>query len=92
MKKKILVAGVLAFDTLETPFGKKEKIMGGPCYHCSIAASLFTEVELSAIVGEDYPQRTIAFMQKRGIGTSNVECAKGETFHWIAKYLSLIHI
>jgi sugar/nucleoside kinase (ribokinase family) len=86
MKRTIIAAGTLAFDTLETPTGKKEKILGGTANHFSIAASLFTNVEVSAIVGADYPLDYLKTLNKRGIGTSNVEVATGKTFHWCARY------
>jgi len=86
MKRKILAAGTLAFDTLETPHGKKEKIIGGSVNHFAITASLFTELEISAIIGADFPKEHLTFLNKRGIGTGNVEISKGETFHWHARY------
>ena len=87
-KRKILVAGTLAFDSLETPFGKRDMIIGGSANHFSIAASIFNNLELSSIIGCDFPEEQIKFLNKRGIGTSNVvrsEC--GKTFHWKGKYI-----
>ena len=86
MKRTILAAGTLAFDTLETPYGKKSKIIGGSGNHFAIAASLFTKVELSAIIGADFPAEYLDVLKNRGIGTSNVEISKGKTFHWTARY------
>jgi sugar/nucleoside kinase (ribokinase family) len=91
-KRKILVAGTLAFDSLETPFGKREMIIGGSANHFSIAASIFNKLELSSIIGCDFPQEHIDLLNKRGIGTSNVvrtEC--GKTFHWKGKYSGLMN-
>lgn len=85
-KRKILVAGTLAFDSLETPHGKKEKIIGGSGNHFAMAASIFTKLEMSAIIGSDFPKEHLKFLNKRGIGTSNVERVSGKTFHWKARY------
>ncbi|MEI6080273.1 MAG: PfkB family carbohydrate kinase [bacterium] len=85
-KRKILVAGTLAFDSLETPHGKKEKIIGGSGNHFAIAASIFTKLEMSAIIGTDFPKEHLGFLNKRGIGTSNVATVPGKTFHWKARY------
>lgn len=86
MKKAVLVIGTVAFDTLETPYGKKEMIVGGSANHFAIAASIFTKVELSAIIGADFPKKHIGLLNERGIGTSNIEVSSGKTFHWIARY------
>jgi sugar/nucleoside kinase (ribokinase family) len=84
---KICVTGTLAFDTLETPFGKKERILGGSSNYFSIASSLFTDVELCAHVGSDFPITHLKALNKRGIGTGNVSVdAKGLTFHWAGRY------
>jgi len=86
MKRSILATGTLAFDTIETPAGKKERILGGSANHFSIAASLFTKVEVSAIVGADYPVDYLKTLNKREIGTSNVEISSGKTFYWRGRY------
>ncbi|MBN1114838.1 MAG: sugar kinase [Oligoflexia bacterium] len=87
MAKNILVSGTMAFDTLETPFGKKEKILGGSANYFSLAASLFTRVELSAIVGGDFPGEYLEYLNQKGIGTANIEISgAGLTFHWEGKY------
>ncbi len=87
MKRTIIAAGSLCFDTLETPYEKRERIMGGCGNYFSLAASIFTNVELSSIIGIDFPKEYISILNSRGIGTSNVEhSAKGKTYHWCAKY------
>ena len=83
IKRKVLASGTLAFDTLETPHGEKARIIGGSGNHFAIAASIFTKVELSSIIGTDFPQEHIKFLNKRGIGTSNVERSTDtKSFHW----------
>lgn len=86
MKRTILVAGTMAFDTLETPFGKREMTLGGSANFFSLAASNFTSVELSSILGSDFPKEHIEYMKSRGIGVGNTEWVEGKSFHWVAKY------
>jgi sugar/nucleoside kinase (ribokinase family) len=83
---KIFATGTLAFDTLETPFGRKEKILGGSLNYFSIAASMFSPVEACAVVGRDFPRDHLAKLGKRKVGTSNVEITEGDTFHWEGRY------
>jgi len=83
---KILVAGTLGFDTITTPYGMKEKILGGSANFFCITAAKFNKLELSAIVGYDFPENFIQYMNNEGIGTSNVIKSEEKTFHWKAKY------
>jgi len=76
----------VAFDTVETPFGKRDKILGGSATYFSIAASFFTKVEIVATVGEDFPQKYVTLFRKRGIGTKGLTTSKGKTFHWSGEY------
>ena len=84
----LLVIGSVAFDAIETPFGKTDKIIGGAATYISIAASYFTnKVNLIAVVGEDFPQEKINAMQARGINTEGLQIKKGEkSFFWSGKY------
>lgn len=82
----VLVVGSIALDSIETPFGKKDEILGGSATYFSIAASFFTKVNLVATVGEDFPPQYINLFKKRGIGTDGLVAAKGETFRWKGKY------
>jgi len=86
MKRTILAAGTLAFDTLETPHGKREKIIGGCGNYFALGASLFTNVELSSIIGVDFPKDYLNTLNSRGVSTSNVAHSSGKTYHWCAKY------
>ena len=82
----ILVVGSVAFDTLETPSGRAEKILGGAATYFSLAASFFTEVRVIGVVGEDFTAEHEAVMTKRGIDTQGIEHAPGLSFHWTGSY------
>ena len=82
----ILVVGSVAFDTIETPHGKRAKILGGAATHFSLAASYFTDVRVIAVVGEDFLPEHEAVMTRRGIDTQGIERASGLTFHWTGAY------
>ncbi|MDR3765133.1 MAG: PfkB family carbohydrate kinase [Acidobacteriota bacterium] len=82
----IVVVGSVAFDTLKTPFGVREKIMGGAATYFSLSASFFTPVRVVAVVGEDYTPEHEAVLTSRGIDTRGIEHAAGKTFHWGGEY------
>ena len=82
----LVIVGSLAFDTIETPEERKEKIVGGSCTYCSLAASFFTTPKIVGVVGEDFPQETIALFEERKIDIQGLEFAKGKTFHWEGLY------
>jgi sugar/nucleoside kinase (ribokinase family) len=82
----IVVVGSLAFDSIETPFGKAGKILGGSANYFSLAASYFAPVNCVSVVGEDFPQEQFDLMKKHGIDTEGVRREKGLTFHWAGKY------
>lgn len=82
----ILAVGSLAFDTIETPSGKAEKVLGGSANYFSIAASFFSPVQIVGVVGEDFPKHHLDWMSKRRIDVSGVEVARGKTFHWVGSY------
>lgn len=82
----LVIVGSLAFDTIETPEERKERIIGGSCTYCSLAASYFTTPKIVGVVGEDFPQETIDLFHKRKIDTQGLEFAKGKTFHWEGLY------
>lgn len=82
----VLVVGSVAFDTVETPFGKRTQALGGSATFFSTSASFFTQVELVAVVGEDFGQEHVDFLASRGIGLSGLSRAKGRTFHWKGNY------
>ena len=82
----ILVVGSVAFDTVETPFGKAEKILGGSASFFSIAASFFAPVNLVGVVGNDFGEKEMAAFRGRPIDTEGLERMEGKTFHWQGKY------
>jgi sugar/nucleoside kinase (ribokinase family) len=84
----LLVIGTVAFDAIETPFGKTDKIVGGAATFISLAASYFTpKINLVSVVGDDFPQDAIAMLQKRKVNTDGLQIKQGEkTFFWSGKY------
>lgn len=84
----LLVIGSLALDTIETPFGKAERTLGGSATFISTSASYFTDsVRLVGIVGYDFPQNEIDFLKSKNIDISGLEISETEkTFHWHGKY------
>ena len=83
-----LVVGSVAYDTVETPFGKAERILGGAASYFSVAASFFTPVRLVAVVGDDFGEQQLAAFRGRQIDLDGLERASGKTFHWQGKYSS----
>ena len=81
----ILVVGSVAFDSIETPHGKRAKILGGAATHFALAASYFTDVRVIAVVGEDFLPEHEAVFTKRGIDTQGIERAPGLSFHWTVR-------
>ena len=82
----IVVVGSVAFDSLETPYGKREQALGGSANYFSLSAQFFSPVKLCGVVGEDFPKPHVELLQKRGIDTAGLVTAKGKTFHWKGKY------
>lgn len=88
MKNKILITGTVAFDDIETPFGSSGKVIGGAGTYIALASSLFTKnLAIVSIIGEDFPEKEIKFLNSRGIDTKMIEIIKGgKTFYWKGKY------
>jgi sugar/nucleoside kinase (ribokinase family) len=84
----LLVVGSVAFDAIETPFGKTDKIVGGAATYISIAASYFSkDINLVAVVGDDFPKDDIADFKKRGVNTEGLQIKEGQkSFFWSGKY------
>jgi sugar/nucleoside kinase (ribokinase family) len=83
----ILVVGTVAFDNIETPFGKAERCLGGSATYFSVAASFFTDVDLIAVVGEDFSDRDLEVFRGRRINVEGLERIRGaKTFFWSGEY------
>jgi sugar/nucleoside kinase (ribokinase family) len=83
----IVVVGSIALDSVETPFGKKERALGGSATYFSVAASFFTkDIKIVGVVGDDFPQEHIDFLQSRGIDLTGLERVNGKTFYWSGRY------
>jgi sugar/nucleoside kinase (ribokinase family) len=82
----ILVVGSVAFDSIKTPFGVAEDVLGGSASYFSTAASFFTGVNLVAVVGDDFPQQHIDFLKSRNIDLAGLQKIRGETFRWKGRY------
>jgi hypothetical protein len=78
----LLVVGSVAFDAVETPFGKRDQMLGGSASHFSISASFFTDVQLVSVVGQDWPPEHTKLLSDRGFDTSGLQVADGKTFRW----------
>ncbi|MGA3048023.1 MAG: PfkB family carbohydrate kinase [Terracidiphilus sp.] len=83
----ITVVGSVAFDSIETPAGKKDRCLGGAATHFSLAASFFTDVRVIAVVGEDFGPEQEAVFKKRNIDIQGIERAPGKSFFWEGSYL-----
>lgn len=83
----ITVVGSVALDTVETPFGRIERGLGGSAVHFSASASFFTDIKLSAVVGRDFPDEHINFLKSKNIDLEGLAIEKdGETFRWVGRY------
>lgn len=85
---KLLIVGTVAFDAIETPFGKTDKILGGAATFIGLAASQFkTSSAIVSVVGDDFPQEYLDLFTKRNIDISGIDIVKGgKTFFWSGKY------
>jgi sugar/nucleoside kinase (ribokinase family) len=82
----VLVVGSVALDSVETPFGKADDVLGGSGIYFSSAASHFAPVQLVGVVGSDYPFEKLAPLGERGVDLRGVERAEGESFRWRGRY------
>ena len=83
----ILAVGSIAFDSIATPAGKAENVLGGSATYFSLSASYFTEVRVVAVVGEDFTAEHENILKKRGVDTRGIERAQGKTFRWGGQYM-----
>src|SRR5437870_5842600 len=83
----LVVVGSIAFDAVKTPFGARERMLGGSAVHFSLAASFFCDVRLVGPVGDDFGVAEYAVLRERGVDTSDVELVPGgRTFFWRGHY------
>ena len=82
----LLVVGSVALDSVETPFGKREEVLGGSATYFSAAASLLTGVSVIGVVGEDFPLGELEFLRKRGVELDGLSKVPGKTFRWKGRY------
>ena len=84
----LLTVGTVAFDTIETPYGVAEKVVGGSCTYVSMAASYFTkQINLCAVIGDDFPKSELDYMSSNGVNLEGLEIKKGEkSFFWHGRY------
>jgi len=86
---ELVVIGSVAYDSLETPAGVREKVLGGSACYFSISASFFDPPGLVAVIGEDFDDSCIRILEKHEVDLSGLEKTKGKTFHWKGKYEDL---
>ena len=82
----VLVVGSVALDSVETPFGKADDVLGGSATFFSASASFLTEVSVVGVIGSDYPIEQLEPLKKRGVDFSGLERAEGNSFRWRGRY------
>jgi sugar/nucleoside kinase (ribokinase family) len=82
----LLVVGSVALDSVETPFGRRDDVLGGSGTYFAAAASLFTKVSVIGVVGDDFPLEELDFLRRRGVELDGLQKAPGKTFRWRGRY------
>lgn len=82
----LVIIGSVAFDTIETPFGRRNRIIGGSGTYAALAASFFTRPGLVSVVGRDFPRRFLDSLRSRKIDLAGLRVKQGKTFHWHGRY------
>lgn len=82
----IIVLGTVAMDTVKTPSGERTHMLGGSAVHFAMSGRLFTDVNLVAVIGKDFPQDYIGFLERKGIILKSLIRSEGETFKWKGEY------
>ncbi len=82
----ILVVGSLAYDTISTPSGRADRILGGSANYFSVAASQFAQVHVIGVVGQDYDEADIRLLADKGVDVTGMQRVSGKTFHWEGSY------
>ncbi|HHT9153246.1 MAG TPA: PfkB family carbohydrate kinase, partial [Candidatus Hypogeohydataceae bacterium YC40] len=87
----LLVVGSVGLDSIETPHGKVEEVLGGSAVYFSWAANFFTPVRLVGVVGNDFPKHYRELLSKRSIDTAGLKELEGKTFRWRGRYQGTMH-
>ena len=82
----IVVVGSVGIDTIETPFGREENVLGGSACYFSLAARNFTDVHMVSAVGDDFPPDYSEMLRSKGVDTEGIAISAGETFRWEGRY------
>jgi len=82
----LLVVGSVALDSLETPFGKREEVLGGSASYFSVCASFFGPTRMVAVVGEDFPEEHVRLFEAHGVDLAGLSRRPGKTFRWKGRY------
>ncbi len=82
----LLVVGTVAFDSIETPFGSAERILGGSAAYFALGASFFAPVRIVGVIGQDFPQDYLELFSERNIDIAGIKRESGDTFHWRGRY------
>src|SRR5215212_9127156 len=86
-RMSVVVVGSIAFDAVKTPFGERDRTLGGSAVHFALAASFFTDVRVVGPVGDDFGEEEYAVLQGRGVNTNDIEHVPGgKTFFWRGHY------
>ncbi|MFH1722274.1 MAG: PfkB family carbohydrate kinase [Candidatus Altiarchaeota archaeon] len=83
---QVVVLGTVAFDSIQTPHGRKEYILGGSATYFSLACRLFASCGIVAVVGEDFTEKYLTELESFGVDIKGLEITKGKTFHWDGLY------
>jgi len=85
LQPNLIIVGTMALDDIQTPFGKKEGVLGGSGSYAGLAASFFTKPGIVSIIGDDFPNQYLAILKSKGLNTDGIT-KSGKTFHWSGSY------
>lgn len=88
----VLVVGSVALDTIETPSGRQDGILGGSAIHFALAARHFARVQLVGVVGQDFPEEHVTLLRRLEIDLTGLEKAEGQTFRWHGRYKGAMNV